>query len=95
MKIVGFVLTGLAVLLIVVPVVMALQSSAEVWGEVFLVVVMGLGLLVAGSIVYGLGRAVEELTLIRKYLKRQHYSDSARAADLTNQIADRLREMGK
>ena len=94
MKIVGFVLVSLAILLIV-PIVVGLQTTGVLAEVVGLVILTAFGLLVSGAVVYGIGRAVEELTLIRKYLKRQHYSDSAQAADLTNQIVDRLQEMRK
>ncbi len=80
MKIVGFALAGLAVLLIV-PIMVGVPGVSLVF-----TVLVALSLLAAGAVVYGIGRAVEELTLIRKYLKQQHYSDSAKAADLMDQI---------
>ncbi len=85
MKILGFVLAALAVLLIV-PIVVGLQTPGVLAEAVGLVILTAFGLLVSGAVVYGIGRAVEELTLIRKYLKQQHYSDSAKAADLMDQI---------
>ena len=85
MKILGFALAGLAVLLIV-PIVVGLQSTGWLGGLVVLVILAAFGLLVAGAVVYGIGRAVEELTLIRKYMKQRHYTDSAKAADLIDQI---------
>ena len=80
MKILGFVLVCLAIVLIV-PIMVGVPGVS-----LGLVMVVAFGLLVAGAVVYGIGRAVEELTLIRKYLKQQHYSDSAKAADLMDQI---------
>lgn len=78
MKILGFVMASVAILLIV-PIVAG-------WYQSTVVILAFVGLLVSGAVVYGIGRAVEELTLIRKYLKQQHYSDSAKAADRMDQI---------
>lgn len=82
MKILGAVLIGLGFLTIVLAVASGLvyiyretpetryRSLYQVFDEIELLLEGGVALLIIGCIVYGIGRAVQELTLIRKLLQR-------------------------
>lgn len=102
MKIFGSILITLAFLMValvtiggVVGILRAQNAQAFVRTNInnlYLLLEVGFGLLVIGTIIYGLGRAVEELQRIRGLLR---YSGSPSASEIANQVAAHLKGMSK